>query len=118
MSKPVKCPFTGKDVSIRTIKVGPVGAIRHFGIVESPIGGYTTTMFQTEEALIDFFNTRNGTLKGKSAQPRIVVNEPSVFAAALEDEDQKERDLDDASKVSASNAVKRARDAGIVKPDR
>jgi len=118
MAKTLKCPFTGETVSIRKTKCGALEVPRWFGIVESPLGGYSTTMFQYEEQLIDFFNMRGGVLKGKSAQAKIVVTHPDTFAGQIEDEAQKERDLDDAAQTSASSAVKHARDTGLVKPDR
>lgn len=118
MSTSLKCPLTGEPVKVKAVKGGPLNAIHWYGIVSSPKGGYTTTMFQTEEHLIDFLKLRGGELVGKSAQPSIEVKHPDLFAGQVEDENQKERDADDMSKISASRAVKRARDTGVIKPAR
>ena len=55
------CPFTGRPIGIRQLG----GGLGWMGIVERSSsdpgeGGYSTTIFQTKDALIYFLSTRNG----------------------------------------------------------
>jgi len=87
-----------------------------FARVETPAGGYTTSLFSgvwAKERLIDFLRQRGGVLKGKPATPKIELKELTA-PTGEEDENQKERDLDDKAQTAASSAVRAARDAGVV----
>lgn len=115
----IKCPFTGLPVKVRQVKAGSPLTVYWFGTIESPMGGYSTTLFQTEQHLTDFFNLRKGELTAPSAQPKIEVRHPDYLAGTtIEDENQKERDLDEASKKAATGAVRKARDTGVIRPAR
>ena len=108
----LRCTYTGRKIDLQQTsdKEG------WFARVETPDGGYTTTLFSgpwARERLIDFLRQRGGVLKGKPATPSIEVRELTA-PNGVEDESQKERDLDDKAQIAASSAVRAARNAGLV----
>jgi hypothetical protein len=108
----LKCAYTG--LKIELLQTSDKEA--WFARVESPAGGYMTSLFSgvfAKESLIDFLRQRGGVLKGKPARPKIELRDLSA-PAETEDERKKERDLDDQIQTAASSAVRIARDAGII----
>lgn len=63
------CPFTGRPIEIRQL----AGGLYWQGRVETPDGGYNTSLFETKEELVYFLSTRGGVLPKFQKRTRITV---------------------------------------------
>ncbi len=108
-SAELTCPITGAPVQIIEIKHGGFSIKGFLGRVETPSGGYSTSIFDHREQVIDFFRQRNGVLKGKPEYnpPKIVVREPVPGKDASDQAlKQEERDLDEESRIGAERIAR------------
>jgi hypothetical protein len=96
-----KCPFLGIPVAIVETSSG-----HWMGRLATPLGGYTTQLFQTREQLECFLNTRNG--KGPSPV-QISVREavPPPAPGDAEEAKAKMKGLDDAFQDSVARTARR-----------
>ena len=105
----VKCPITGAVVQILEIKHGSFSIKGYMGRVETPDGGYSTSIFDHREQVLDFFRQRNGVLKGKPLYnpPKIVIKDfvpgKSEADAALATE---ERTVDEEAQIGAERIAR------------
>lgn len=107
METELKCPYTGATIEIMPVGKGPLGEVTGWiGRVVSPIGGYTTRVFQIKAQLIDFLRHRKGKLKGEPLYPRIEIREPSLVGDVEGQERQIERDQDEMALSGADRIVK------------
>lgn len=98
----IGCPFTGGAVDIRKTADG----LLWYGVVESPYGGYSTSLFQTKEKLLFFLGHDGGVPPGYPEVPKIEVTErlpPPVTNDA--EEAEKDRSLEDASNEFAERTM-------------
>jgi hypothetical protein len=100
----LKCPYTGESIEILEI----AGGTGYIGRVASPMGGYTTRIFQIKAQLIDFLRHRKGKLKGEPLYPKIEIRdrEPPPSADRAARERQAERDLDEIAQVATDRAAR------------
>lgn len=105
----VKCPMTGVVVQVIETRHGSFSIKGYFGLVETPNGGYSTSIFDDPNQVLDFFRQRNGVLKGKPLYnpPKIVIKDfvpgKSEADAALQNE---ERTLDEESQIGAERIAR------------
>ena len=103
------CPITGAPVQIVEIKHGAFANKGFLGRVETPNGGYSTSIFDHREQVVDFFRQRNGVLKGKPSYdpPKITVVEPIPDKKESDEAVKKEeRDLDEESRIGAERIAR------------
>lgn len=104
MNEAPRCPFTGALIELRETSVPKAGGLldvpRWFGVMHSPNGGYTTSLFSEKSKLLAFLNGRDGV---QPDVPRITVLEEKVAPdTAIEDEG---KELHEASQELASKVL-------------
>lgn|SRR3990167_3879141 len=98
----LQCPFTGLPIEILRIADGSA----YIGRVQTPEGGWHTSLFSEKEPLLHFLSTRHGVKPGFPKRTKIEVKEslpPSTDPHA--DLKEQRSELEDASNEVAEKVL-------------